>query len=313
VGFFVTGACLLFILIIVVLGASKFLSSDTEYALYFDSSVSGLSKGAPVVFRGVPLGSVTRIRLVASEGDVSKVLIPVMIQIDAKTLVRMDGGTDVSEAFERELVQRMVKAGMRARLQMQSIITGQYRVELDFYPGAPLNFKSHDPALEIPTIPSPLDSLQRAIEKLPMEQLVLRVDNILASLAKLSGDEEITEGIHAFAETFRRAKEVFTPELTSSLTDALKRLDEVSQLLTDKTPESLAYLNRAFTSVHNAAQEVRQLAQSLQEFTGKNSKTVQESQRLLQEAVSAARALRELATTLERNPEVLLRGRQAPR
>ena len=69
VGAFVIGGLLLFAVGIVALGGGRMLSSATEYVLYFDGSVSGLQIGSPVVFRGVPLGSVTRIALEARPGD----------------------------------------------------------------------------------------------------------------------------------------------------------------------------------------------------------------------------------------------------
>ena len=65
VGAFVLGGIGLFALGLVLLAGNRLFSNDLEYVLYFDGSVSGLSIGAPVVFRGVPMGSVTQISLVA--------------------------------------------------------------------------------------------------------------------------------------------------------------------------------------------------------------------------------------------------------
>ena len=69
VGAFVIGGLLLFAVGIAALGGGRLLSSAMEYVLYFDGSVSGLQIGSPVVFRGVPLGSVTRIALEARPGE----------------------------------------------------------------------------------------------------------------------------------------------------------------------------------------------------------------------------------------------------
>lgn len=85
VGAFVLGGIGLFALGLVLLAGSRLFSNDLEYVLYFDGSVSGLSIGAPVVFRGVPMGSVTQISLVANSRD-SNVTIPVHIRIDEKAL-----------------------------------------------------------------------------------------------------------------------------------------------------------------------------------------------------------------------------------
>ena len=52
VGAFVVGGIALFTVALVLLGGGKLFSNAVEYVLYFDGSVSGLSIGAPVVFRG---------------------------------------------------------------------------------------------------------------------------------------------------------------------------------------------------------------------------------------------------------------------
>jgi len=111
VGAFVLGGIGLFALGLVLLAGSRLFSNDLEYVLYFDGSVSGLSIGAPVVFRGVPMGSVTQISLVANSRD-SNVTIPVHIRIDEKSIVRA-GGRGISEAFQQEIVRRMVQRPAR--------------------------------------------------------------------------------------------------------------------------------------------------------------------------------------------------------
>ena len=87
VGAFVLGGLALLALGIILLGGGRLFNNDLEYVLYFDGSVSGLTTGAPVVFRGVPMGSVTRINLVANSRD-SNVTIPVYVRIDERSFVR---------------------------------------------------------------------------------------------------------------------------------------------------------------------------------------------------------------------------------
>ena len=140
VGAFVLGGLALLVLGIILLGGGRLFSNDLEYVLYFDGSVSGLTTGAPVVFRGVPMGSVTRINLVANARD-SNVTIPVYVRIDERSFVRASGSASPSESIQQEIIRRMVQRGLRGRLQLQSLITGQYRVELDFYPATAANFR----------------------------------------------------------------------------------------------------------------------------------------------------------------------------
>ena len=87
VGAFVIGGLALLVAGIILLGGGRMFSDDIEYVLYFDGSVSGLNIGAPVVFRGVPMGQVTRISLEANPRDAS-VTIPVYIRLDENSIVR---------------------------------------------------------------------------------------------------------------------------------------------------------------------------------------------------------------------------------
>ena len=105
---FVLGGLALLALGFIVLGGGRLFSNDMQYVLYFDGSVSGLSTGAPVVFRGVPMGSVTRINLVANTRD-SNVTIPVYIRIDEQSFVRARGSAPISESVREEIVRRMVQ------------------------------------------------------------------------------------------------------------------------------------------------------------------------------------------------------------
>ena len=68
IGGFVVLAVILMAASLVVFGSGKFFQKTNKYVLYFDESVTGLSVGAPVLFKGVPVGSVTKIILEADSG-----------------------------------------------------------------------------------------------------------------------------------------------------------------------------------------------------------------------------------------------------
>ncbi|MDR2744560.1 MAG: MlaD family protein, partial [Desulfovibrio sp.] len=171
VGVFVLGAVALFAIGLILLTTRRFFSDETEYILYFDSSVNGLSIGAPVVFRGVPLGSVTRINLVADDREGS-VTIPVFISINAGSIMLSDGIAGVSEEFEQQMIRSMVGRGLRARLHLQSLITGKYVIDLDFYPETEPRYRASNTEIEIPTVPSSIDAFQRARSNMPLERMV---------------------------------------------------------------------------------------------------------------------------------------------
>ncbi len=63
IGIFVLGAMALLVIAIVVLGSGKLFRKTFKAVCFFEGSVGGLDAGAPVVFDGVRIGSVTDKRL----------------------------------------------------------------------------------------------------------------------------------------------------------------------------------------------------------------------------------------------------------
>ena len=109
VGAFVIGGLALLVAGIILLGGGRMFSDDIEYVLYFDGSVSGLNIGAPVVFRGVPMGQVTRISLEANPRDAS-VTIPVYIRLDENSIVRAGVTGELTDNFRQEILRRYYTA-----------------------------------------------------------------------------------------------------------------------------------------------------------------------------------------------------------
>ena len=81
IGIFVVGAIALAIAAVLILGSGKFFKQTFRAVCYFEGSVGGLNIGAPVVFRGVKIGSVTDVIL---RFDSTKLIftIPVYIEIE---------------------------------------------------------------------------------------------------------------------------------------------------------------------------------------------------------------------------------------
>ena len=313
VGAFVLGGLGLLVMGIILLGGGRLFSNDLEYVLFFDGSVSGLSTGAPVVFRGVPMGSVTRINLVANARD-SNVTIPVYVRIDERSFVRASGSASPSESIQQEIVRRMVQRGLRARLQLQSLITGQYRVELDFYPSTAANFRSATPDMEIPTIPSPIDTLQSTLSQMPLEQMINSLSAVLQNLALGLNDDKLGKALTAFTETFQEAHGILhAGSIRNNTEQVLTNLNSASASVEKELPATMIAFREGKQSMAVAADQLRVVTASAQGILGRDSPAMNDLRRLLKESTDAMRAMRALAETLERNPEALLRGKQGAR
>ncbi len=97
IGLFVLGGIVLAVLGLIVFGGSRFFSHGDSYVIYFDESLKGLRRGAPVTFRGVDIGQVTEIRAIY-EQDTGAVRVPVTVELRPGALTLTDGmagGSDV--------------------------------------------------------------------------------------------------------------------------------------------------------------------------------------------------------------------------
>lgn len=313
VGTFVIMGLLLFTVGIVALGGGQFFNDSLEYTLYFDGSVSGLAIGAPVVFRGVPMGSVTQISLVANTRD-SNITIPVTIRIDDRSFIKPDGQS-LSESMQAKVLHRMVERGLRARLQMASLITGQYRVELDFFPNTPMNFKSANPDSEIPTIPSPIDTLQRIIARIPMEDMAHSLTLVLQNITDAIGQGQLKQALAEITGTFQELRTLFSQNspLVKALEHSLTQIDGATKSVVAEVPVALQAFENAMNGLSRAADALRKAGSSADYAISRDSPTMNDLRRLLQDAAAAARSLRNFADMLERNPEALIKGRHGSR
>ena len=139
IGVFVLGALALAVIALVIFGSGKFFERRITYVMYFDGSVKGLNIGSPVVFRGVKIGSVKDIELKADAKDF-KVFIPVYVQVEPQKVTVIKGAPG-----QGQYIEELIKKGLRAQLEMQSIVTGQLMINVDFFPDKPARFVGLDP------------------------------------------------------------------------------------------------------------------------------------------------------------------------
>ena len=244
--------------------------SVEKYTLLFYESVRGLSVGAPVDFRGIVLGEVTRVALSFDQPS-NRFGMAVDINLYPERILRLfrnKQGRKIAKQDYAKVLDQMVARGFRAQLQTGNLLSGQRFVALDFFPQAKpagIDWKAAMPIL--PTQPGMFDSLQ--------DQVMLFVDTLRHTLQDV--DRLVV-----------RLDKELTPELAATLRGARQTLENANQTL-GKIDQTLTTTNRLLSSDAPLQLELRET---------------------LREVGKAAATVRNLADLLERQPEALLRGKK---
>jgi paraquat-inducible protein B len=162
------------------------------FVLLFKQSVRGLAPGAPVEFRGIPIGEVFSVNAQV-DAKTFEFSAPVTINLDAQRLGvevhDLAPGTDL-DTIRRQLIDSLVAHGVRAQLQTGSLLTGSLFVAFDFHPDAPpatVDWSQKPPRL--PTIPGQLEAIEASavgiIKKLNEVQYKQISDDLQKAIGEL--------------------------------------------------------------------------------------------------------------------------------
>jgi paraquat-inducible protein B len=299
IGAFVVLAVIIMAASLVVFGSGKFFQKTQKYVLYFNGSIMGLNVGAPVLFQGVPIGSVTSI-VIQADLSTMQTSIPVVIEIQPDRFQMHRGAR-----HPRKNLQKLIDKGLRAVLTVQSYITGQLAIELDFYPGTPVVLKkTNQEDLEIPTIPSTTQKLADALKKLDLGELEKHLESALDGIAKLANNPNLAASIQGLKETLQDARKLVT------------RVDrQVNPLAdnTNKTVKDLGNLARNLDSrVGGISGGLDKTLSTARGTISQDSPLMVELQNTLQEISRMSRSIRQLADYLDQHPESLIRGKKKP-
>ncbi|KPK19388.1 MAG: hypothetical protein AMK69_24285 [Nitrospira bacterium SG8_3] len=337
IGGFVVGAVALIVAGVLIFGSGKFFQPSSKYVLYFQGSLKGLSVGAPVLFQGVQVGSVIDITIEAdAEEQTSQ--IPVTIEIHPKKF-KVVRGKRASDPYEN--LPLLIERGLRAQLQQQSFVTGQLMIGLDYYPDTPVRLVGVDTEYpEVPTIPTPLETLAKTFRDLNLEELVNRVTSAVKGIEELVNSPDLMGSITSLNLLLQDARKLVgnidseIEPLAANLNNTLKDYgklaqevdeevepigDEVEKTLTAyrKLAENLDHqvdplmssLHLNLKAAHLALEQGAKTLATAEHTLSEDSTTIYELNNTLREISAMARSIRQLADYLERHPESLLSGK----
>ena len=345
IGVFVVGAVVLAVAAIIVFGSGKFFVKTDLYVAYFPGSVKGLRIGAPVTFRGVTIGQVSQLRLYSHDEDMT-IEIPVIFSIDPENFHSIGPQVEPDEEYGQKHMDKLIKMGLRAQMQLQSIVTGQQMINIDFFPNTPVRLLGEqgidlgEDILEIPTIRTLQQELGKTLEEIPIGELAVSLRNSLKAVEGFVTSEELGKSLHYFKQALKDARnlvrhvdekiEPLFADVEQTIKDAQAVLRNVSSQIDPVAGSIKRTSDDARKLVNNVNQRVRPIQADLAKTTqslraaletaenslvevdgmvSENSEFRYQVDIFLREITLMARSLRSFTDFLERNPNALIRGK----
>jgi paraquat-inducible protein B len=219
-----------------------------------------------------------------------------------------------------KMMEELIATGMKARLEVQSILTSLLYVDLDFIRDQPviLTGLHYNDLPEVPAVPTRVDELMvtvaeiaKKINKMPLENMVKDLADAISDLKLILGSDETQRSRVALADALERTNTLML-KLNKDVPILLKNMDAAAVGLRSTSDETLGLVKdfRSQTvplvkAANQALENASDTLWNLKELTGDSSD--------LRDAISqisaTSRSLRELTDLLERHPDALLLGR----
>lgn len=307
IGAFVLGALLIALSIALFLLGSGF-GKNEKVVMVFDGSVKGLNVGAPLALRGVTVGQVTDVEVLLDTNNVDFLMV---VEADL-----MSGNIHYKGEDSDDLMEELLRRGLRAQLNTQSLLTGLLYIELDFHPGSELKLADIDsPHFQFPTVPTNLERIAKKLQDIDPSKLIDDLHNITEDIKSLVSSAELQD---------------LPASLTRTLDSLTSLSEQLQQQVASSGPKLDTVLDEAATTVASANTELPRLSALVQSnlevmdeaivafekmmssvdgLVSSDSGTIYRLNKALQEVARAGKSVQSLAVTLENEPEALIKGK----
>ena len=167
----------------------KHYRHSLPYIVLVNDSVRGLKPGAPVEYKGIKIGSVTRTDIdypeLANLLD-EQTQIPVMIEVQPARMGYADNEAAATAADAR--VRELIKQGLAANLVTGSYLTGNKYIDLRLSEIVPAHIDTFDVYAVIPTVGNQLGNILAQVETtlatvndMPLDEVAINVNRLLVA------------------------------------------------------------------------------------------------------------------------------------
>ena len=313
IGVFVIASFAILMAAVIVVGSGRLFRKPVQFICMFQGDLNGLKVGAPVKVRGVQIGSVASIRLKPTpmEGQlrqgIHELRLPVILDIDRSQITAL-GGTGA--ALGENGFNDLIKHGLRAQLQTESLLTGLLYIDLDLHPGTPLNLAIEPGSgsyREIPTVPTALEAVQEQankalarLEKVDVQGLVVSITTAANSINEIVSSPALKATLASLQDS------------TANLNKTLITVRATVDRLNTKIDPLMAALHNNSNEVNATLQQTRATMRDLQSTLDPDSPLAVHLNETLDQLTDTTRSIGVLADYLQQNPSALIRGRYVP-
>ena len=313
IGLFIVTGVALGVTGLLLFSSSKLFTKTRDLIVYFDGSVNGLNPGAPVKYRGVTIGSVKRVMAHFNQAAEDNAM-PVIIEIEEK-LIRERMG-DHTEVFTDRSLEARIKAGLRASLQAESLVTGVLYIEVRPNPKAPppVFHQLEKRYPEIPTEPTQIQAMMENLASLDVKGIGTNINNLIVRVDTLVQSIHMGDVSAGVTNTLGSLNRLLTsPDLTNSLASVRTTLDQYRVLgeklnakvdpLAESITNSLAEANRTLAQLRGTAENLRSMLRP-------DSPLQHDLDQLLRQLAGTAESISTLVEFLKQHPNALITGRE---
>jgi paraquat-inducible protein B len=240
-----------------------------EFVLLFEDGIRGLTRGAPVEYRGVRVGTVVNAPWnfnMPSVDQEQQYGIPVLIRIEPQRIARPGELQTLSDQEWRTRFEQLFALGLRASLKTGSLLTGAMYVDLDFQASPMPMFitSTYEERPVFPTSASGLAQIEAQVTNLLAKLNALEIEPVLARLeANLVNSEAILGDVKEIASSVQSLLE--SPELLALPDNLSNTLADLRETMQGFAPDSPAYqeLTQTMNSMERLMRDLQPVARTL--------------------------------------------------
>jgi paraquat-inducible protein B len=232
------------------------------------------------------------------------------VRIDDRR-IRKIGSNQDEDSF-----QHLMKKGMRAQLQLQSLLTGLLYIQLDFHPEREINYFNYESELQqVPTIATDMERFSRHLEEIDFGKLLDDVQATIHGIDLIINDPEtraltgnLNETLDALAQLSTRLRAEID-EVSPGFNQLISNTDKTVQQINRDLPKLTASAQQSLEQLTIALQAAQTTLANVDYTLSDDSAVLYDVRKAANELGAAGRALQSLAETLETQPESLLKGK----